>query len=75
MLDAQTVEIIIQGGSVGILFTFGVGFFILARLAINRGFEFVTNHLEHNTEAVKEGTEITKEVVLEIRRLSNKLDK
>ena len=75
MIDPTTIQIIIQGGAVGILLAFGVGGFILAKLLINRGFEFVNNHMAHNTEAVADGTEATREVVAEIKRLTDRLDK
>ncbi len=77
MLDMapETIQIIIQGGAIGILLTFGAGFFVLAKLAINRGFEFVSNHMEHNTAAIEEGTTATKEMGADIKRLVEKLDK
>ncbi len=75
MIDPQTIEIILQSGAIGILLVFGVGIYKLSRLVITKYFDFVSNHLAHNTDAVKEGTEIMREVVTEIRNMSNKLDK
>ena len=77
MLDMtpETIQIIIQGGAVGILLAFGVMFFGVLRLAINKGSEFVNNHLAHNTAAVEEGTDVMREVALEVRRMADKLDK
>ena len=75
MLDPAIVQTIIQGGAVGLLFAFGCGGFYLARLAINKVSEFVNNHLAHNTAAVKEGTEVMREMSAEIRHMSEKLDK
>ena len=72
MLDPIIIQTIIQGGAVGLMLVSIVLGYKIARLAINKGFDFVSNHLAHNTEAIKEGN---KEVVLEIRRLSDKLDK
>lgn len=74
-MGPETIQIIVQAGAVGILFTFGCGFFVLARLAINKGFEFVTNHMKHNTEAVQESVTVMREVVTEIKHMSEKLDK
>ncbi len=77
MLDMapETIQIVIQGGAVGILLMFGVMGYRLARLAIDRGFEFVSNHMEHNTAAVEESTAATKEMGADIKRLAEKLDK
>ena len=80
MIDPEVISIIIQGGAVGILLAFGVGGFMLARLLINRGFEFVSNHMAHNTDAVvrntsvaEEGVEVMRDVAAEVRRMSDKL--
>ncbi len=54
---------------------FGFFGYKLAMNAINRVSTFVNNHLEHNTTAVQEGTEVMKEVVTEIRNMSSKLDR
>lgn len=77
MLDVnlELVQVIVQGGAVGILLVFGVLGYRLARLAIDKVSDFVSNHLAHNTEAVKEGTEVMREVVTEVKRMSGKLDK
>ena len=77
MLDMapETIQIVIQGGAVGILLMFGAMGYKLAHLAINRGFEFVSNHLAHNTEAVKEGTEVMRGVAAAVKDMSDKLDK
>ena len=77
MLDMapETIQIVIQGGAVGILLMFGAMGYRLAHLAINKGFEFVSNHLAHNTTAVEEGTAATKEMGADLKRLVEKLDK
>lgn len=82
MFDPEIVQIVIQGGAVGLLLAFGVGGFVLARLIINRGFEFISNHLAHNTEAIarntsvaEDGVEVMREVADEVRRMSDKLDR
>jgi len=75
LLTPDTIELVIQGGAIGLLLMFGVMGYRLARLSITKGFEFVSNHLEHNTDAVKEGTEVMREVVTEVRNMSHKLDK
>ena len=74
-LTPEVIQIVIQGGAVGILLVFGVMGYRLARLAIVRVSDFVTNHLAHNTEAVKEGTEVMRGMSVEIRSMSEKLDK
>ena len=53
---------------------FGVMGYRLALTAMNNVSTFVNNHLEHNTEAVKEGTEVMREMKTEIVRMSDKLD-
>ncbi len=74
MIDPQIVQTIIQGGAVGLLLMFGVMGYRLALTAMNNVSTFVNNHLEHNTEAVKEGTEVMREMKTEIVRMSDKLD-
>ena len=74
MIDPQIVQTIIQGGAVGLLLVFGVFGYRIATLAINKVSIFVNNHLQHNTEAVQEGTEVMREVKTELIRMSSKLD-
>ncbi len=74
-LTPETIQVIIQGGAVGLmLVTLAMGYRI-ARLAIERVSDFINNHLEHNTEAIREGTEVMRDVKTEIVRMSEKLDK
>ncbi len=75
MLTPEVIQVIIQGGAVGLLLVFGVMGYRLALTAIDKVSTFVNNHLEHNTEAVKEGTEIMREVVVEVKNMSSKLNK
>ncbi len=75
MVDPETVQIIIQGGAVGILLVFGAMGYRLARLAIVSVSDFVGNHLAHNTAAVEEGTEVMREMSAEIRGMSERLDR
>ncbi len=74
LFTPDTIQLVIQGGAVGLLLMFGIMGYRLARLSITKGFEFVNNHLSHNTDAVKEGTEIMREMANEIKHMSNKLD-
>ena len=74
LFTPDTIQLVIQGGAVGLLLMFGIMGYRLARLSITKGFEFVNNHLSHNTQAIQEGTEVVREVVTEIRNMSNKLD-
>lgn len=74
MLDPEIVQIVIQGGAVGLLLMFGVMGYRVATLAIDKVSVFINNHLEHNTEAVREGTAVMREVVTEVRHMSEKLD-
>ena len=74
MLDLDVIQVIVQGGAVGLLLMFGVLGYRFALAAMNKVSEFVNNHLEHNTEAVREGTEVMKDVANEVRHMSGKLD-
>lgn len=74
MIDPQIVQTIIQGGAVGLLLMFGVMGYKIALTTIDKVSIFVNNHLEHNTEAVKEGTEVMREMKTEITRMSDKLN-
>ena len=75
IVEPETIQIIIQGGAVGLmLVTLFLGY-KLARMAIDRVSIFVNNHLAHNTEASHEGTEVVREVKTEIIRLSSKMDR
>ncbi len=73
MLTPEVIQIVIQGGAVGLLLMFGIMGYNLARQGIDRVSTFVNNHLEHNTEAVEEGTAVMREVATEVRRMSDKL--
>ncbi len=75
MLTPDVIQIIVQGGAVGLLLMFGIMGYRVALTAIDKVSTFVNNHLEHNTEAVKEGTEVLREVKTEIIRMSDKLNK
>ncbi len=75
MLTPEVIQIVIQGGAVGLLLMFGIMGYKFALAAMNKVSTFVNNHLEHNTEAVKEGTEVMREMKTEIVRMSDKLDK
>lgn len=74
MLTPEVIQIVIQGGAVGLLLMFGIMGYNLARQGIDRVSTFVNNHLEHNTEAVEEGTAVMREVATEVRRMSDKLN-
>ncbi len=73
MLTPEIIQVVIQGGAVGLLLMFGVMGYNLARQGIDRVSTFVNNHLEHNTQAVEEGTTVMREVATEVRRMSDKL--
>ncbi len=73
-LDADVIKIIIEGGTLSALLMFGIMGYRLALTAIDKVSTFVNNHLEHNTEAVKEGTEIMRQMKTEIVRMSDKLN-
>jgi hypothetical protein len=75
MLTPEVIQVVIQGGAVGLLLMFGVMGYRLALTAIDKVSLFVNNHLEHNTEAVREGTEIMRDVKSEIVRMADKLDR
>jgi hypothetical protein len=55
-LTPEVIQIVIQGGAVGLLLVFGAAGFTLAKLAINKVSDFVTNHLAHNTQAINDNT-------------------
>ena len=74
MIDPQIVQTIIQGGAVGLLLVFGVFGYRVAMVAIDRVSIFVNNHMSHLTEAVQEQTEVTREMSVEIKNMSTKLD-
>ncbi len=75
LFEAETIQIIIQGGAVGLMLATLVMGYRIARLAIERVSTFINNHLEHNTEAIQEGTEVMREVKTEIIRMSRRLGK
>ncbi|KKL71633.1 hypothetical protein LCGC14_2092990, partial [marine sediment metagenome] len=74
MIDPQIVQTIIQGGAVGLLLVFGVMGYRVLTMVVDRVSVFVNNHLEHNTEAIREQTEVTRQMKTEIVRMSAKLD-
>ncbi len=74
MLTPEVIQIVIQGGAVGLLLVFGLFGYRVATMAIDKVSIFVNNHLEHNTEAVREGTEVMREMKSEITRMSDKLN-
>ena len=73
MLTPEVIQVVIQGGAVGLLLMFGIMGYRVALTAIDKVSTFVNNHLEHNTEAVREGTEVMREMKTEITRMSDKL--
>ncbi len=73
MIDPEIVQIVIQGGAVGLLLMFGVMGYRVCTMVVDRVSTFVNNHLEHNTAAVEEGTAVMREVATEVRRMSDKL--
>ncbi len=75
LFEAETIQIIIQGGAVGLMLATLVMGYRIARLAIERVSTFINNHLAHNTEAIQEGTEVMREVKTEIIRMSERLNK
>ena len=75
LFEAETIQIIIQGGAVGLMLATLVMGYKLARLAMNNVSTFINNHLAHNTQAIQEGTEVMRDVKTEIVRMSAKLDK
>ncbi len=75
LFEAETIQIIIQGGAVGLMLATLVMGYRIARLSIDRVSTFINNHLEHNTTAINEATAATKEMSTDIRRLVDKLDK
>ena len=74
MLTPEVIQIVIQGGAVGLLLMFGIMGYNLARQGIDRVSTFVNNHLEHNTQAVEAGTEVMRDVASEVRRMSDRMD-
>ncbi len=74
MLDPQIIQVVIQGGAVGILLMFGFFGYKLARLAIDKVSLFANNHVAHLTKAVQEGTGAMREVKTEIVVMAGKLD-
>ena len=75
LFEAETIQIIIQGGAVGLMLATLVMGYRIARLSIDRVSTFINNHLEHNTQAIQEGTEVMREVKTEIVRMSERLNK
>ncbi|KKL16793.1 hypothetical protein LCGC14_2492020 [marine sediment metagenome] len=73
MLTPEVIQVVIQGGAVGLLLMFGIMGYRVALTTIDKVSTFVNNHLEHNTEAVREGTEVMREMKTEITRMSDKL--
>ena len=75
MIDPQIVQTIIQGGAVGLLLVFGLFGYRVATMAIDKVSIFVNNHMSHLTEAVREQTEVAREMGAEIKNMSATLDK
>ena len=75
MLTPEVIQIVIQGGAVGLLLMFGVMGYKFALAAMDKVSTFVNNHMQHNTEAVQEGTQVMREMKTEIVRMSDKLDR
>lgn len=50
--DTNTIQIIIQGGAVGLLLVFGFLGYKLARLLLNLGQDLLINHINHLTEEI-----------------------
>ena len=73
MIDPEIVQIVIQGGAVGLLLMFGVMGYRVCTMVVDRVSTFVNNHLEHNTKAVEEGTAVMREVAAEVRIMSEKM--
>lgn len=74
MLTPEVIQIVIQGGAVGLLLMFGVMGYRVCTMVVDRVSVFVNNHLQHNTEAIREGTEVMREMKTEIVRMSSKLE-
>ena len=49
-VDTSTIQIIIQGGAVGLLLVFGFLGYKLARLLLSLGEDMLVNHINHLTE-------------------------
>lgn len=75
MLTPEVIQIIVQGGAVGLLLMFGLLGYKFALAAMDKVSVFVNNHMRHNTEAVQEGTQVMREMKTEIVRMSDKLGK
>jgi len=54
MPDAGLVEIIIQGGAIGLMLVFGYGIYKIVRRVIDAAVEFATNHMSHLTSTLEE---------------------
>jgi hypothetical protein len=52
MLNLELVQIIIQGGAVGLLLAFGYFGYKLANRIIGAGLTIITNHLSHLNETM-----------------------
>lgn len=60
-MDTQLIQIIIQGGAVGILLVFGYGAYKIANRVITVAQSLLGNHLNDLTEAIKDiGVKIDK---------------
>ena len=49
-VDTSTIQIIIQGGAVGLLLVFGFLGYKLARLLLNLAQDMLINHIQHLTD-------------------------
>ena len=49
-VDTNTIQVIIQGGAVGLLLVFGFLGYKLSRLLLSFGQEMLLNHIQHLTD-------------------------
>ena len=50
---ADIIQVVIQGGAVGVLLAFGYGIYKLARRVIDAGSILISNHLAHLTNTLE----------------------
>jgi hypothetical protein len=58
MVSPDIIQIIIQGGAVGVLLAFGFGVYKVVRRLIEVGSAFATNHVVHLTDALDKNTAV-----------------
>jgi len=63
MIDPNMVQVIIQGGCVGILLAFGVGAYLVVRRVMEMVNTLVSNHLTHLTAVLDKNTAATEQLV------------